>query len=433
MTNNALWDQTKRNKISDCANFRFFVFPQNNKNGFSLHCLHSVFSGSSQSETRCTKGRKKFFLILKKKKFFPVSFLKGYNEPQLHSSGATVLESVAHGHSHGSLEVPHVHSGEQRANKKRKREKERKKEENIPKKQKRREISFFVHLVLVVDLFLFFSFLIFFFFFFFFSFLVCSFFKKKKKKNLPGPEPPPRHSGHAPLRMSAQVQPVAQYQVHPVALAPPTLVPAPAPVIVAPSVAASAEYPPSKPSDVVEKEKAERAKEEEESKPAAPTYPLEIQVKTDFGHIEALREAPLRALLTLRATENFSMPKPHLDLVILMNRSTSEDTLFNFKHAVEYILSQLGPLDRLAVLSFEEDVQTLVPMDSVARSYDAITKAWAAVDACTVGNGKSNLCAGLKSALQLIEVWGKKEWKLFFSMFELFFFVFRRRPRAALR
>jgi hypothetical protein len=251
--------------------------------------------------------------------------------------------SQQHAHSHAPLEVPHVHSGES------------------------------CLCVCVV----------------WFSLCLCL-----------GPEPPPRSSGQAPLRLSAQVQPAPQYQVHPTAVAAAPL-PVPVPVVAPPP---AAEYPPSKPAEVIEQERQEREQEEEESKPEPPAHPLTISVTNDFNHIEALREAPLRSLLTLRASDNFSMPKPHLDLVILLNRTTSEDTLFNFKHSVEYIMSQLGPLDRLAVLAFDENVHSLVPMDSVARSYDSITKAWAAVDSLTVGNGKSNLCAGLKAALQLIEV-----------------------------
>jgi hypothetical protein len=58
--------------------------------------------------------------------------------------------------------------------------------------------------------------------------------------------------------------------------------------------------------------------------------------------------------------------------------------LWNYKHAIEFLLSQLGPQDRLAVIAFEEEAQVLVPLDHVSRSYEAVAGAWAAVDACKI-------------------------------------------------
>lgn len=217
-----------------------------------------------------------------------------------------------------------------------------------------------------------------------------------------GPPPPS-------FQLGQQQNVPAQYQFGPPAPqgASPAGAPQP-PIVVAEPPAPAPQYPPAKPAAQQEQEQQEiEAEKEEEQKEEVPVHPLSIQVTTDYGHIECLRESPLRAVLTLKAAENFPMPKPCLDLVVLINRSISEEVLWNYKHAIEFLMSQMSPLDRLAVIAFEEDAQVLVPMDSVARSYETITAAWAAVDACAVGNGKSNLCAGLKASLQLIEASAK--------------------------
>lgn len=134
-----------------------------------------------------------------------------------------------------------------------------------------------------------------------------------------------------------------------------------------------------------------------------PKHPLALRVEREFEHLECYREGSLRAVVSLKAEEDFPVPKPHLDLVVLINRSVSDDTLFNFKHAIEYIMTQLGSHDRLAVLAFDEKVQLVVPLDYVTRSYESVTGTWAAVDSVSPGNGKSNLGLGLKSAMELIE------------------------------
>ena len=42
-------------------------------------------------------------------------------------------------------------------------------------------------------------------------------------------------------------------------------------------------------------------------------------------------------------------------------------------------------------------------MDYVGTGYEKITACLAAVDCIGVGNGKSNLCAGIKAGLEMVE------------------------------
>jgi hypothetical protein len=74
-------------------------------------------------------------------------------------------------------------------------------------------------------------------------------------------------------------------------------------------------------------EEEEEIEEEEEAAATAeePSHPLMVEVTTEFEHIECLRESPLRAMLSLKAEENYPMPKPNLDIVVVLNRSTSEE------------------------------------------------------------------------------------------------------------
>jgi hypothetical protein len=356
--------------------FLFFVtFRQLNVQIHSLHALLRRFGRSNSRQENCHFFRFFFFYLFFFFFFFSFSFYlllwSGFTQ-NLNQSAANTLDASSHGHSHQGLQVPHVAG----ANGNRK-SKIAKQHQNVP-------LTF---LVVVIAL-LCFVCLVGIFFFPFFPFL--------KKKTKLGPEPPPRSSGHAPLRLSAQVQPAPQFQN----VAQPGGAPSPLytpqggpgaslgpPPNLGPSAAPAlaTQYPPNKSGEELAKDKEEREEEEEESKPEPPSHPLSIQVTTDFGHIEALREAPLRALLTLRASEGFVMPKPHLDLVVLLNRPTSEDVLWNYKvvyftfgcllfffflhlffaffffgiitkkqqHAIEYVMSQLGPLDRLAVIAFE--------------------------------------------------------------------------------
>ena len=173
--------------------------------------------------------------------------------------------------------------------------------------------------------------------------------------------------------------------------------------------ALQAQYPPAPAQSSQEAAEEAEANAEEEAENAAgsaeePSHPLMVSVTTEYGNIECLKSSTLRAMLTLKAEENYPMPKPALDLVVVMNRSASSDILWNFKQSIEFIMSQLGPMDRLAVIGFEEQPQVLVPLDYVSRNYETITAAWSAVDACAVGNGKSNLSAALKMGLELIEM-----------------------------
>ncbi len=97
------------------------------------------------------------------------------------------------------------------------------------------------------------------------------------------------------------------------------------------------------------------------------------------------------------------MPKSNLDLVVVLNRSANEETLSNFKQAVEFLVLQLGPHDRLSVIAVEEGAALVLPMDFVGTGYEKIMACLAAIDCIAVGNGKSNLCAGIKAGLEMVE------------------------------
>lgn len=98
--------------------------------------------------------------------------------------------------------------------------------------------------------------------------------------------------------------------------------------------------------------------------------------------------------LSLRAAELERVPRLGLNLALVIDRSgsmASEDKLVFAKSAAEQIVGRLRPDDRLAIVAYDTEVQTVVP-STLASERSAFL---AAIRALQPGN-ETNLCAGME-------------------------------------
>lgn len=137
---------------------------------------------------------------------------------------------------------------------------------------------------------------------------------------------------------------------------------------------------------------------------AAPSSGVGFTATLDRTSVMVGQDGEVRAELVITAptVEQAAIERRDTDLVVILDRSGSMqgDKLHNAKDAVSELISQLGPRDRFALVTYSDDAGVLVPLaaaDSRAKA------AWRSTVDRVRADGYTNMSAGMDRAFDLIE------------------------------
>lgn len=126
----------------------------------------------------------------------------------------------------------------------------------------------------------------------------------------------------------------------------------------------------------------------------------EVRLESELSHPQVLAGRPQDEYLhiAVRAPELPEAPRPPLNLALVIDRSgsmASEDKLAHAKSAAEQLVGRLGPEDRVALVSYDDQVRVELPSTS-ARDVRPVL---AAIRALETG-GSTNLCGGMLAGVE---------------------------------
>ena len=140
------------------------------------------------------------------------------------------------------------------------------------------------------------------------------------------------------------------------------------------------------------------------AKPAAVATPgVGMTATLDRTSVMVGKDGEVRAELVITApTETEAIERRDTDLVVILDRSGSMqgDKLHNSKDAIGELISQLGPRDRFALVTYSDDAGVLVPLAHASASNKS---SWRSTVDRVRADGYTNMSAGMERAFDLIE------------------------------
>ncbi|MDB4898021.1 MAG: hypothetical protein JWN15_4283 [Firmicutes bacterium] len=128
------------------------------------------------------------------------------------------------------------------------------------------------------------------------------------------------------------------------------------------------------------------------------SHTLTVTTRLDRAHIPA-SGGTVNLLVQLSAPSSPTQSRLPLNLAAVVDRSGSMDgpKLEHTKQALRFLVDQVADRDRLAIITYDDQVQTLLPSQSLTHK-DALK----AQLACIESGGSTNLSGGLATGMQQI-------------------------------